>query len=189
MLSLMIALLLAVSSPALAASAYTHCNANEIVVYSCSTGSHTLSICASPDISKDHGYLQYRYGLRRKLELVYPESFRHPASLFNPGNLMFSGGGGTYLQFKKEGYTYTVFSAVGKWGKSCFSPQEEPQTCLRDIEGIAVQKDGKEVANIPCKQGADYVPGEFGPAFWDKIGLGEGSSQEEFDIPEAFFKK
>src|SRR5437588_4338262 len=104
---LMIALLLALSSPALAASAYTHCNAKEIVVYSCSTGSHVLSICASPDISKDQGYLQYRYGLRGKLELVYPERLQHPAGLFNPGNLMFSGGGGKYLHFKKEGYTYT----------------------------------------------------------------------------------
>jgi hypothetical protein len=111
-----------------------------------------------------------------------------PAVLFNPGNLMFSGGGGTYLQFKKEGYTYTVFSAVGKWGKNCFTPQEEPQTCLRDIDGVAVQKDGIEVANIPCKQDADYVPGQFAPEFWDKIGLGEGSSQQEFDIPQAFFK-
>ena len=187
--ALVIAFLLAFSSPAVAASAYTHCNSNEIVVYSCSTGSHTLSICASPDISKNQGYLQYLYGTRGKLESVYPETPQPTVGLFNPGNLMFSGGGGTYLQFKKEGYTYTVFSAVGKWGKSCFTPQEEPQTCLRDIDGVAVQKDGIEIANIPCKQDADYVPGQFGPEFWDKIGLGEGSSQQEFDIPQPFFKK
>jgi hypothetical protein len=122
------------------------------------------------------------------LELVYPETLQPPAGLFMPGSMMFSGGGGTYLQFKKGGYTYTVFSAVGKWGKSCFTPHEEAQTCLRSIEGVAVQRDGKEVANISCREGADYVPGEFGPEFWDKIGLSEGSSQQEFDIPEAFFQ-
>jgi len=101
---------------------------------------------------------------------------------------MFSGGGGTYLRFNKGAYTYTVFSAVGKWGKSCFTPREEAQTCLRSIEGVAVERDGKEVANIPCREGADYVPGEFGPQFWDKIGLGEGAPQQEFDIPKRSFE-
>ena len=101
---------------------------------------------------------------------------------------MFSGGGGTYLQFKKEGYTYTVFSAVGKWGKSCFTSREAARTCVRSIEGVAVQKDRKEVANIPCSQGADSAAGQFGPEFFDKIGLGEGSQQQEFDIPQAFFR-
>ena len=180
--ALIIALVLTLSSPALAASVYTHCKVNEMVVYSCSTGSHILSLCASPDISKNQGYLQYRYGLRGKPEL------QHPAGLFKPGNLMFSGGGGTYLQFNKGGFTYTVFSAVGKWGKSCFTPQEEARTCLRGIQGVAVQKDGKEVANIPCSQGPDYELGQFGPEFWDKIGLEEGSPQQEFDIPQAFFR-
>ena len=88
----------------------------------------------------------------------------------------------------KGGFTYTVFSAVGKWGKSCFTPQEEARTCLRGIQGVAVQKDGKEVANFPCSQGPDYELGQFGPEFWDKIGLEEGSPQQEFDIPQAFFR-
>jgi hypothetical protein len=51
--ALMIALLVAFSSPAVAASAYTHCNASEIIVYSCSTGSHTLSICELENLSND----------------------------------------------------------------------------------------------------------------------------------------
>ena len=32
-----------------------------------------------------------------------------------------------------------------------------------------------------------YFPGEVGPQFWDKIGLGEGGPQQHFDIPQAFF--
>jgi hypothetical protein len=124
--TLIITLGLTLSSPALAATVYTHCKVNEMVVYSCATGSRILSICASPDISKNQGYLQYRYGLKGKLELVYPETFQHPAGLFKPGNLMFSGGGGTYLQFNTGGYTYTVFSAVGKWGKAVSLHARQP---------------------------------------------------------------
>ena len=46
--TLIITLGLTLSSPALAATVYTHCKVNEMVVYSCATGSRILSICASP---------------------------------------------------------------------------------------------------------------------------------------------
>src|SRR6266567_403492 len=96
------------------AGAYTHCRADEKVVYSCSTGSRVLSICASPNLSTDAGYMQYRYGRKDHPEFIYPDTRQHPAGFFVAGSLMFSGGGGTYLQFKKGSYTYTVFSAIGK---------------------------------------------------------------------------
>jgi hypothetical protein len=175
-------------SPVLAASAYTLCHPNEIVVLSCATGTHFLSICASPNLSKDASYLQYRYGSKDKLELVYPATPQPPAGLFVPFQQMYSGGGGTFLQFKNNNYTYTVFSALGKWGKSCFTPHEEPQTCLQEVEGIAVQNNGKQVANIPCHKDADFVAGELGPNYWDKIGLTNSGPQPDFDIPQAFFR-
>ena len=125
--ALIIALVLTLSSPALAASVYTHCKVNEMVVYSCSTGSHILSLCASPDISKNQGYLQYRYGLRGKPELVYPETFQHPAGLFKPGNLMFSGGGGTYLQFnKREASPTPSFRRSANGGKAVSPHRRKP---------------------------------------------------------------
>ena len=99
------------------AAPVTQCQGDETIVFSCSTGSRVLSICASKDLSKNAGYMQYRYGPPGKPELVYPEALRHPAGLFTPGTLSFSGGGGAYLKFAKPPYAYTVFSAIGNWGR------------------------------------------------------------------------
>ena len=185
-------LLLALSlpSPVLAASAYTLCHTNETVVFSCATGTHFLSICASPNLSKEAGYLQYRYGSKDKLELVYPTTPQPPTGLFVPFEQMYSGGFGSFVQFKNNNYTYTVFDAVGRWGKSCFTPHERAETCLQEVEGIAVQNNGKEVANIPCRKDANFVGGELGSSFWDKVGLKDlkdDDIQPEFEIPQAFF--
>jgi hypothetical protein len=186
-------LLLALSlpSPVLAASAYTLCHTNETVVFSCATGTHFLSICASPNLSKEAGYLQYRYGSKDKLELVYPTTPQPPTGLFVPFEQMYSGGFGSFVQFKNNNYTYTVFDAVGRWGKSCFTPHERAETCLQEVEGIAVQNNGKEVANIPCRKDANFVGGELGSSFWDKVGLKDlkdDDIQPEFEIPQAFFR-
>ena len=175
-------------SPVLAASAYTLCHTNETVVFSCATGTRFLSICSSPDLSKDAGYLQYRYGSKEKFELSYPAALQPPNGLFVPFQQMYSGGGGTFLQFTNHDYTYTIFSAIGKWGRTCFTPNEQPQTCLKEIEGIAIRNNGNEVADIPCHKDTNFVSGELGPNFWDKIGLTTNDPQPEFDIPDAFFR-
>jgi hypothetical protein len=173
------ALLLAVFAPSAAgAAAVTLCSAEENVVYSCSTGSRFLSVCASRNLSKNAGYLQYRFGPSGKPDLVYPETPRHPAGLFTPGTLMFSGGGGAYFRFTKTPYVYTIFSAIGNWGA---------KGRKATVQGVAVQKDGAEIANIPCRLDTNYVEGELGPDFFDRTGLGE--PQSDFDIPEAFFPK
>jgi len=129
-------LLLALSlpSPVLAASAYTLCHTNETVVFSCATGTHFLSICASPNLSKEAGYLQYRYGSKDKLELVYPTTPQPPTGLFVPFEQMYSGGFGSFVQFKNNNYTYTVFDAVGRWGKSCFTPTSGRRPVCRKLK-------------------------------------------------------
>jgi hypothetical protein len=169
-------LLLALPSAAYASSVRTQCSAGETVVFSCSTGTRILSLCASKDVGKNTGYMQYRYGTADKLELIYPAKPQPPKGLFTPGNLAFSGGGGSYVQFKKGAYTYTVFTAIGNWaadgGKAT-------------AEGVAVKNGDKEVVNFPCR--GDLNEGELGPDFFEKAGLGEAES--DFDIPEAFMPK
>ena len=168
---------LAVAPPAAAAEPVTHCKATETIVFSCSTGSRILSICASKDLSKNSGYMQYRYGPAGKPELVFPELPRHPAGVFTPGTLTFSGGGGTYLKFAKPPYTYTVFSAIGNFGRNGKAT----------VEGVAIAKGEAEFANIPCRSGANDVAGELGPDFFEKAGL--KAPESDFDIPSAFFPK
>ena len=154
------------------------CTKDEKIVYSCATSAtRFLSICASKDLSKNAGYLQYRFGPSGKPDLVFPETPRHPVGIFTPGTLSFSGGG-AYFRFAKAPYVYTVFSAIGNWGK---------KGSKATVQGVAVQKDGAEVANLPCRLDANYVDSELGPDFFDRTGLGE--PQSDFDIAEVFFPK
>lgn len=154
----------------------TQCKAGDTVVFSCSTGSRMLSICASGDIDHGGALMQYRYGVPGKPELVYPDKPRAPRGLFKPGQLAFSGGGGAYLKFSTAGHLYTVFSAIGNWGK----------TGTGTAEGVAVESNGKPVANILCRKDSNFVEGELGPDFFAKAKLGE--PETDFDIPDIFMK-
>lgn len=161
------------AAPALAEP--TLCAANERVLFSCSTGVHTVSICASKVLSKNAD-VQYRFGKPGSLELVYPEAGVKPADAFVLGTLAFSGGGGAWLRFNKGPFRYTVFTAMGKWG---------PGGAPADAAGVAVDKDGKEYAHFPCRGGG--AENEIGPDLIEKLGLTEAA--EEFDIPDAFLPK
>ena len=165
--------------PNFAAAAPTLCKADELVVFSCPTGAHTASVCASKNISKDAGAMQYRYGKKDSVDLAYPDAGAKPADTFTSGMMSFSGGGGAWLRFSKGGFVYTVFSAIGKWG---------PAETAADASGVAIKKDGKEVAKFPCRAGA-AADGELGPEFFEKAGLKTADPSDEFDIPQAFFPK
>ena len=161
------------SSPA-SAAARTLCAATERVVFSCSTGAHTASICASRNLSADAA-MQYRFGKAGSLELVHPDAGTKPADAFTYGMLAFSGGGGDWLRLEKGTFRYTVFTATGKWG---------PGGALADADGVSVEKDGKELAHFPCRVRADS---EMSPDLFEKFGL--KASTDPFDIPEAFLPK
>jgi hypothetical protein len=160
------------------ASPVTHCTSAETVVYSCASGNQIVSLCASRDVANQTGYLQYRFGPKGAPVLVFPADPKPPDHLFTPGTFMFSGGGGAYLQFEIAPYTYTVLSAIGNWG---------PRGTKATVDGVSVQKQGKSLANFVCKADANYTEGEFGPVYFEKIGLGE--AKVDFEIPDAFFKK
>jgi hypothetical protein len=121
--------------------------------------------------------MQYRYGREDHVDLAYPDTGAKPADVFTPGTMMFSGGGGAWLRFSKGPYQYTIFSAIGKWG-----PKGRPA----DASGVAVEKDGKEFANFPCRAPST---GELGPDFFDKLGLKAADPAEDFEIPSAFLPK
>jgi hypothetical protein len=163
--------------PAPALAAPTLCAANEQVIFSCPTGAHTVSICASKNPSKD-ATIQYRFGKPGSLELVYPDDGAKAADAFTAGTMTFSGGGGAWLRFSKGPFRYTIFTAIGKWGRG-----EAPA----DAEGVAIEQDGKAFANFPCRAAADS---ELGPDLFERLGLKMADpAGDGFDIPDAFFPK
>lgn len=62
----------------------THCNSEERVVFSCPfMHGKTASLCASADLTKSTGTLQYRYGAVSKMpELVFPRLGEHENPIY-----------------------------------------------------------------------------------------------------------
>ncbi len=98
--------------------AVSHCGSDETVVFSCPVkGKKTVSVCAAKDLSHKTGSLIYRFGKRNQPELTLPKSPDNWRDAVRAGNVMYAGGGGTYLGFKSGEYTYVVYGASGRgWG-------------------------------------------------------------------------
>jgi hypothetical protein len=161
------------AGPSARAAETSLCPTQEKVIFSCPAGRDTISVCATPDFGAAQGLLTYRFGRDGK-EFSLPAT---PAVKDKPADdkaagpkvysraLMFSGGGGAYLRFTNEGYSYIVFTAVGKgWGEK---------------QGVAVEKDGKTLSYHRCT--AEPVS-ELGPEFFDHAGIPEDA--EEFLLPD-----
>jgi hypothetical protein len=112
------------------------------------------------------------------LELVYPATPGKPGDSFKGGWMSYSGGGGAFVRFSNGLFEYTVFSATGKWGANGES---------RDVAGVAIRKDGKELSNFVCRNlGADI--GELGPDLLQKMGMSPADPDPDFTPPDAFLK-
>jgi hypothetical protein len=143
----------------------THCLSHETTIFSCSSGHKIASICASKDLSPTTGTLQYRFGTShsRSLDLSLPSSPAHPQTFAKGASLAFSGGGGAFLRLRSSDYAYVAYTGIGKgWQK----------------DGIAVERNGKLIANFPC---TSEVKSSIGDSFFSHAGIPEDTS--EFDIP------
>jgi len=105
----------------------------------------------------------YRYGPLGQPELVYPARAAHPREHFRGSTVMYAGGGGAWIAFDRGGFTYFVYTAIGKaWEK----------------EGVLVRKGDVQVADIRC---AGPYKSEIGPAFFEEADIPAGA--DEFDVP------
>jgi len=133
-------------------------------VFSCSTGTKTIAVCASQDLAASSGQLQYRFGRPGAIELGYPPAGADWRTFTRAGTLAFSGGGGAFIAFTNAPYRYVVYSAVGKgWGSKA---------------GVVVEKGGKRIARLPCKGEATS---ELGPDLFTNAGIAE--AEDAFELP------
>jgi hypothetical protein len=152
----------AIASPAAAAS--SQCAPPERTLFSCDTGRKVVSVCASPELTTDRGWVQYRFGSLGAPELAYPATDSDWRRATRGGVLSFSGGGGAWLAFARGAYRYVVYTAIGKgWGEKA---------------GVEVQKDGKRLAALRCE---DREISELGPDLFANAGIAD--DPHEFDLP------
>lgn len=152
------------------ASAATLCKPAEKAYFSCATGHKIASICGMADGRS----LQYRYGTATKIDMAYPAPGTPPSKIFFGGEWMFSGGGGAWLRATKGAYSYTVLSAIGRWGKNMTG---------MTTAGVVVMKNGKDIADIACKS---HETPPLNPDVFVHFGIKTAEPGSDiFNIPEA----
>ena len=116
----------------------TLCTGQEAAIFSCSVLSGKIvSLCASPDLSRNSGYLQYRYGHSAdSLELQFPKDARRADDTFKFMQQYFAKGGTTALSFWVGPYRYSVFRTTSAFGFNG--------------AGIIVSRDSRRVAYMRC---------------------------------------
>jgi hypothetical protein len=144
-------------------AASSQCTNVESTLFTCAVGENVISICAS-QLSADAGLVQYRFGPQGAPRIRLPASAQDWRMNTRSGMLSFAGGGGAYIAFKSDAYRYVVYSALGHgWGEKA---------------GVAVEKDGKLVSNLPCTQ---KPISELGPDLFRSAGFPQ--DLEGFELP------
>ena len=134
------------------------CARTEQIIFSCVTKragtsvarspSKIVSLCASRDLAKERGYLQYRYGLPGKVELEFPNSRTGTQQLFQYTHYMRYQVDLTEIDFEIDGYRYQIFDD--------YNGEEKPRI---STEGVSVTAPGKpKEVSFVCrtKVKADY---------------------------------
>jgi hypothetical protein len=151
-------------TPPVAASGL--CAPTETVVFSCSTGAKTASVCAT-----GKNKLQYRFGKEGAVEMALPADGSYPNADVFGTNVPFAGGGGSWLRFKRGTYGYVVYSGIGRWG---------PDGETAEKNGVTVENKGKAIAQLKC---VGKVQSELGPEWFDSAGM-DSSRSDEFEFPD-----
>ncbi|WP_428683884.1 hypothetical protein [Reyranella sp.] len=150
------------------------CTPAETVVFSCYTNpSKLVSVCASKDAAPNRGYLQYRTGnpdAKTPIDLTLPSAQVPPPQAANGDSLSFSGGGGAWLRVSTTTVAFVVYTGIGKWGS---------RGEIREKAGVAVERDGTQVANLKCTGTPISL---LGPDWFTKAGIQSGG--RDFDLPE-----
>ena len=114
----------------------THCSSDENIVFSCSVGKKTASVCASKDAVKDKGYVQYRFGVIGKPEMTFPVKKEPANKNFSlDTDLCVGTPNASGIKFIKGEYIYGIAD------KTCSGSE---------LGSIEVFKTGKPIASLYC---------------------------------------
>ncbi len=130
-----------VSPDASATSQATLCNPGERVVFSCSLKrpAKLVALCASKSLTKENGYLQYRFGVPGKIELEYPNPLEGSTKSFRYHHYFRAQVDLTEISFTNNGVEYTIFDN--------YNGEEKPAV---SEEGVTISDKGKDTT-LTCK--------------------------------------
>jgi heat shock protein HslJ len=125
------------------------CEKGEQIVFSCRVKrpAKIVSLCASPDLEREQGYLQYRFGLPARIELEFPESLQATQSQFQYMHYFRYQVDLTEINFSIEGNRYQIFDA--------YNGEEKPRVIQY---GVMIVPPRRESVSYHCRTRpkADY---------------------------------
>ena len=125
---LVIAACVAMSFTAQAEGA-SHCSLAERSLWKCSSKQKVYELCASKNLGKSSGYLQYRAGRIGKIELSYPGELVHPRGLFRLQ--LYARDGGLFFTIGK--YEYELFDPLTGPGGSVLHVFKDKSKVVSEI--------------------------------------------------------
>jgi hypothetical protein len=110
-IALMLVIIFCAVVPASTVQTPSHCSASEAVIFSCKIKGSTkiLSLCGSERLSKDTGYLQYRFGPPDAVELTFPKAQKNSLAQFLYLHYFRAQVDRTYVSFKSGGHKYSIY--------------------------------------------------------------------------------
>ena len=135
----------------------TLCENTEQVVFSCTIKkpAKIVSLCSSKELTKDRGYLQYRFGLPGNVELEFPKQREQTQSAFKYSHYFRAQFDQTEISFTQDGYEYAIFDD--------YNGEEKP---ARHDQGVRITppNNGKEVT-LSCRGKARAQYGDLAEVF------------------------
>jgi hypothetical protein len=132
------------------------CGNEEKIVFSCTTAktAKIVSLCSSKELTKDKGYLQYRFGLPGKIELEFPQQRENTQTAFKYSHYFRAQFDQTEISFTSGGYEYAIFDD--------YSGEQKP---ARSDQGIRITPNmGKEIT-LKCRGKARAQYGDLAEVF------------------------
>ena len=133
------------------------CEKDEKIVFSCPIRrpAKIVSLCSSKELTKERGYLQYRFGLPGKIELEFPKQREQTQSAFKYSHYFRAQFDQTEISFTSGGYEYAIFDD--------YNGEQKP---ARTDQGVRITppNNGKEVT-LNCRGRAKARYGDLSEVF------------------------
>ena len=133
------------------------CENTEKVVFSCAIAkpAKIVSLCSSKELTRDRGYLQYRFGLPGKIELEFPKEREQTQSAFKYSHYFRAQFDQTEISFTQDGYEYAIFDD--------YNGEQKPAQHDQGVR-ITPPNNGKEVT-LSCRGKARAQYGDLAEVF------------------------
>jgi len=136
------------------------CERDEKIVFSCTLGKQAkpgkvVSLCSSKELTKEQGYLRYRFGVPGKIELEYPKDGERPHEAFKYSHYFRAQVDETEISFSLNGYEYSI--------SDDYNGEEKP---VHHSQGITIKppNNGKPVT-LNCRERAKAQYGDLADVF------------------------